>query len=201
MKIFDLTMVIDENTPVFPGDPKPDIRNVATIEKDGWNEKITTVRSHFSTHIDAPFHMLKGGKKLTAYPPEKFIGEAIVIDARGQNPIRSGLEGAKEGDIVFFWTGHSEKMHSSDFFKNNPVLSEETAEKLVGKKAKIIGIDSYTPDNAPYEIHKMLFRHDILIVENLVNLDKLAGKRFMCYALPLKIKDADGAPCRVIGII
>ena len=34
-----------------------------------------------------------------------------------------------------------------------------------------------------------------------VNLEKLNGKRFKCYMLPLKIQDADGAPCRVIGVL
>jgi len=81
------------------------------------------------------------------------------------------------------------------------VISRETAEKLIAKKIRIVGLDSLTPDNEPYDIHKMLFRHGILIVENLVNLDKLKGKRFKCYIMPLKIKDADGAPCRIIGIV
>jgi kynurenine formamidase len=65
----------------------------------------------------------------------------------------------------------------------------------------MVGLDSYSPDNEPFEIHKMLLKRDILIVENLVNLDRLVGKRFRCYVMPLKIQDADGAPCRVIGII
>jgi arylformamidase len=201
MKIYDLTMPIDENTPVFPGDAKQEIKNIATIKKDGWNEKLLTIRSHFSTHIDAPFHMIQNGKTLNDYPMEKFVGEAIIVDARGQNSIQSELECVQQNDIVLFYTGHAANAHSSDFFKNNPVLSKETASKLVEKKVKIIGIDSYTPDNAPYELHKMLFKHDILIVENLINLDKLLGKRFMCYILPLKLKDADGAPCRVIGVL
>lgn len=39
MKIVDLTMSIDEKTPVFPGNPKPKITQHATIAKDCWNEK------------------------------------------------------------------------------------------------------------------------------------------------------------------
>ncbi len=63
MRIIDLSILIDERTPVYPGDPKQDIKQIATIEKEGWNEKRITFNSHFSTHIDAPFHMLKDGKK------------------------------------------------------------------------------------------------------------------------------------------
>ena len=66
---------------------------------------------------------------------------------------------------------------------------------------KIVGIDSFSPDNEPFEVHKMFFKNEILIVENLVNLEKLNGKRFKCYIFPLKIQDADGAPCRVVGVL
>jgi arylformamidase len=37
-----------------------------------------------------------------------------------------------------------------------------------------------------------------LIIENLINLEKLLGKDFEIIALPLKI-DAHGAPARVIA--
>ena len=194
-------MPIDEKTPVFPGDQKQEIKQIATIKENGWNEKRLCINSHFSTHIDAPFHMLENSKKLTDFPLETFIGEAIVIDSRGQREIKPDLRAVKTNDIVFFFTGYTNKAYSDDFFKNNPIIPKETAQKLIDKKVKIVGLDSYTPDNEPFETHKLLFRHQILIVENLVNLGKLKGKRFMCYILPLKIRDADGAPCRVIGII
>ena len=160
-----------------------------------------TFSSHFSTHIDAPRHMLENGKTLSDFPIDKFVGDAIVIDVRGQNEIHSDLRGVKANDIVFFFTGHTNKQHSKKFFEGNPIISKETAQRLIKKRVKIVGIDSFTPDNHPYEIHKLFFKRDMLIVENLVNLEKLNGKRFKCYIFPLKIKNGDGAPCRVIGVI
>jgi len=200
MKIFDLSMPIDERTPVFPGDPKQEIKQTATIQSNGWNEKRITFNTHFSTHIDAPFHMLEDGKKLNDFPMETFLGDAIVIDARNQQEIKPSLDEVKPNDIVFFHTEHTKKAYSEDFFKDNPVIPVETAQQLIDKNIKIVGLDSFTPDNEPFETHKLFFKHDILIVENLVNLDKLVGKRFKCTILPLNITDADGAPCRVIGI-
>ncbi len=196
--ILDLTLVIDERTPVFPDDPLQEIQQIATIKEKGWNEKRLAFNSHFGTHIDAPFHMLVYGKKLDEFPLETFFGEAVVIDVRGQKEIHAELHEVKKGDIVFFCTGHSKNVYS-DYFYNNPVLSEETARKLVEKKVKIVGIDSFSPDNHPFTVHKILLGKDILIVENLVNLEKLAGERVECVILPLKIKDADGAPCRVVA--
>lgn len=200
MQLFDLSMPIDLKTPVFPGDPKQEIQQIATIKKNGWNEKRITFNSHFSTHIDAPYHMLSTGKKLTDFPLSTFIGEAMVIDARKQPVIEQRLDKVKPNDIIFFCTNHTKKAYSPDFFKNNPVISSKTANALVKRKVKIVGLDSFTPDNPPYDIHKLFFKHDILIVENLVNLESLVGQRFQCFILPLKIQDADGAPCRVVGI-
>lgn len=199
--IIDLTMTLDENTPTYPGDPKQEIKQLATVEKDGWNEKRLTFNSHFSTHIDAPLHMIKGGKTLTDFPIETFVGEAVVIDVRGQKEIQSDLEMVKENDIVFFLTDHTKKAYDKDFFENNPVITLKTAQKLVDKKIKIVGLDSFTPDNEPFETHKLFFKHDILIVENLINLGELNGKRFKCHILPLNIKNGDGAPCRVIATL
>src|SRR3989338_2813081 len=199
MEIFDLTMSIDERTPTFPGDPKQEIKQIATIGENGWNEKKLTFNSHFSTHIDAPFHMLENGKKLTDFSIETFMGDAIVIEMKNKN--EPNLDKVQAGDIVFFLTGQTKKAYSDNFFKDNLVITKETAQKLINKKVKIVGIDSFSPDNEPFEVHKMFFKNEILIVENLVNLEKLNGKRFKCYIFPLKIQDADGAPCRVVGVL
>jgi len=199
--IIDLTLSIDSKTPNWPGDPEIVIKQFSTVEKDAIGKKVLTFHSHFSTHIDAPSHMISNGKTLSDYLMEKFVGECIVLDVRGQKEIETNLDSVKEGDIVFFLTAHSDKVYEKDYFDRNPVLTPKTAQELVDKKIKMVGLDSPTPDNAPYTLHKLFLKHDILIVENLVNLKELAGKRFQCYVLPLKIKDGDGAPCRVIGVI
>lgn len=201
MKIFDLSMPVGVDTPVLPGGKLPEIWSLADIRDDGWNEKLLTISSHFSTHVDAPFHMIPDGKTLDDFPLRFLTGSAIAIDVRGRRVIESALNGVKPGDIVFFYTGFTDKPHGKEFPSSYPTLSEETARVLVDKHAKVVGLDSPSPDREPYPIHKTLLKKDILIVENLTNLGELAGKRFDCYILPLKIKDADGAPCRVIGVL
>jgi len=204
VKIIDLTMPLDNATPVYPGDPLPQINQIATIEEQGWNELSLKFNSHCGTHIDAPYHMLADGKKLDEFPIDSFIGSAIVVDGRKRNEkneIVAGLKQIKAIDFVFFCTGHVKNRYSQKYFENNPVISTKTAQELIEKKIKIAGIDSYTPDNEPFETHKLLFKHQIRIVENLVNLEQLIGKKFECTILPLNIKNADGAPCRVIAIL
>ncbi|MBI2572978.1 cyclase family protein [Candidatus Woesearchaeota archaeon] len=193
MKYHDLTLPFNSSIPPFPGDPATVIEHYATIEKEGWNELRITFNSHIGTHIDAPFHMIAKGKKLDQFPIETFIGECIVLTLD-----QPDLHLIKEGDIVLFYTGHIKKIGTKQFFEKNPIISLPLAQRLVERKVRIVGIDSYTTDNAPFYVHKFLFQKDILIVENLTKLETLVGKRGECIIAPLNISNADGAPCRVI---
>jgi kynurenine formamidase len=194
-------MPIDENIIVFPGTLKPIIKQISTIDVKGYNEKKFGFTSHISTHIDAPIHMLPNGKTLTDFSIDKFVGTSLILDVSGQKEIVADISKVEKEDIVFFYTNYNKNVYQQNYFENNPVISEETANDLIDKQIKIIGIDSFTPDNKPYKIHKMLLKNDILIVENLTNLEKILNKRFKSYILPLKIQDADGAPCRVVAEI
>lgn len=195
----DLTLPIDTSIPVFPGSPLPIIKQISTLEKKGWNEQQFTISSHFSTHIDAPRHMIANGKTLSDYPIESFIGKAIVFDVRGQSKIEVDVDIVKSNNIVFFNTGHINHLHDSTYFESNPVISSETIQCLIDKKISILGIDSFTPDNEPFLLHKELLENDIRIVENLAHLEQIPQQHFFCYIFPLNIKDADGAPCRVVA--
>ena len=65
----------------------------------------------------------------------------------------------------------------------------------------MVGMDTSSPDDPPFTVHKLLLAHDILIIENLANLSALVGvPRFDVIALPMKI-DAEAAPARVIAQI
>ena len=193
-------MPIDEKTPNFPGDPIIKIKR-HNVKEHKFGKTFLEIHSHISTHVDAPSHMIKNGKTLSDFPITKFAGEAIVIDARGQKRIEPNLSDVKAGDIVFFLTSHSDKAYEPDYFKNNPVITEKTAQKLIEKGISIIGLHSFTPDNEPYNVHKIFLKNDVLIVENLIDLNKLSGKRFQCFIMPMKITNADGAPCRVVGVL
>jgi kynurenine formamidase len=56
-------------------------------------------------------------------------------------------------------------------------------------------------DTVDFSNHKIFFGHEMLIVENLANLDKLEGKEFAISCLPLNIERGDGSPVRAFAII
>ena len=65
-------------------------------------------------------------------------------------------------------------------------------------------MDCPSPDRPPtttYPVHLHYRKTRVPHMENLCNLDKVAGKRFMFFGLPLKIRKGSGSPIRAIAIL
>lgn len=203
-KFIDLTQPLTEQTPVYPGDPKTKISPSAVIERDGYNDHFVSFGTHVGTHIDAPLHMIAGGKTLDQFPIEHFVGNGVVIDASSASK-EIGVEHMDNqtigsGDIVLFYTGWADRYQDPKYFEDYPPLSEALAQYLIERKIKMTGVDMCSPDKTPFNVHKILLANKILIIENLTNLDQLLGKKFTVYALPLKLK-LDAAQARVAARI
>ena len=69
--IIDLTMNLFNDVVPFPGFEPPEIKDVTTVSKEGWNVRRVSTNTHFATHIDAPYHMLPDGKRLEEYVMSK----------------------------------------------------------------------------------------------------------------------------------
>ena len=52
MKVFDLTHVTHNDMPVYAEPNRPDIKKVAIIEENGYQETLISVFSHNGTHQD-----------------------------------------------------------------------------------------------------------------------------------------------------
>jgi len=202
MKFVDLSVIINEDTPAYPGDSKIKISTNATFDKDTYNDHSVAFAIHSSgTHIDAPNHMVADGKTLDQIPLEYFIGRGCLIKKKNKIFDLETVRQAeiKEDDIVLFHTGMGEAYHKPEYYADTrPEMTEEIARYLVNSKVKMIGLDMCSPDLPPFSIHRILLNAGVLIIENLTNLAELKGKEFTVYALPLKLQ-LDGAPARVIA--
>jgi len=200
MQIIDLSVVINEQTPVYPGDPATKIVPAGVFAKDGWNDHYISFGTHVGTHVDAPMHMIEDGKGLNQIPLEQFTGPGRCIKVNGGFDLETIRQaGIQEGEIVLFDTGLGAKYHEQVYFEDYPAMSEEVAKYLVGQKVKMVGFDTCSADNQEgFPIHKILLGGDVLIIENLTNLNLLADKAFKVYALPLNL-EIDGSPSRVIA--
>ncbi len=205
MKYIDLTHTFVDAMPVFPGDPPTSLAQITSVEKEGYTDhKLTTVM-HVGTHMDAPLHMISGGKYMSDMPIERFVGPGVLVDVRNRKRIDvDALTGAviPPGAVVLLYTGMAEKYGSDEYTKSYPPITEGFAQAIVSAGAHMIGMDMLNPDTEEsYPIHKVLLSHDILIIENLTNLESLSAVTdFEVMAFPMKLH-ADAAPVRVIARI
>jgi kynurenine formamidase len=210
--IVDLTHTIEPEMPVYPGTPSPSMEAACTVERDGYRETMLHMVSHTGTHMDAPCHLLPGGETLDAMAPDRFCGNAAVVDVshlgeRGiitEELLRTRQEELQQAEFVLFYTGWEQKWGKPDYFSAFPVMDEEAARFLVSCGMKGVGTDAISVDPvemAHLPVHRVLLGAGMVIVENL-RLQKLAGgRRGRFYALPLKYRNADGAPVRAVAEI
>jgi len=201
MQYIDLTMPINQQMPVDPADPPPKLEVVAEVAKDGYTLHNLTIGTHMGTHMDAPIHMIEGGKTLDQFGVEAFVGRGRLITLADKTYDLEAVKaaGIQAGDSVLFQTGMSGLTQDPAYFLDYPAMPEDVARYLAEKRVKIVGVDASGPDHEPFPVHKILLGADVLIIENLTNLQALQGKEFTVYALPIKLQ-VDGAPARVIAV-
>ncbi|MFH1644501.1 MAG: cyclase family protein [bacterium] len=200
--IIDLTHKFTKIMPVCRFDEPASIKKIKNLKKDKYNDWQLVTGMHVGTHIDGPGHLTNSKILLSDFSVDKFIGNGFLIDARNKKIDESLLKKMpnKKDLIVLILTGFDKKFGSQEYFENHPILSPCFAQKLIEQKIKMIGIDFFSPDKYPFEIHKMFFKNNILIIENLTNLEKLLDvKNFKVFALPLKT-ETDSALARVVAI-
>lgn len=225
MEIIDLSHTIHDGMQIYPGDPAPLIGRGLTHEKDYCHVDLLKLGSHTGTHIDAPYHFLKDGKRIDEIPVQRFIGSGILIDVSAKSDgeaiestdLDSYASEIKKGDFVILKTGWDRYFGTSRYLQH-PFLNSTGAELLVEVGAALVGIDALNIDSSSragmdheggagdgelqedddYPAHDILLGNDILIVENLCNLDKVMQPRGIYSFLPLKLKGSDGSPIRAV---
>ena len=209
MKIIDLTHIIKEEMPVFPGTESPTIERYS-YEKYGFRGAKLSMLSHTGTHMDAPAHMLEDGLYLDELEIDQFIGTAIVIDCTDvvrditSEHLKEHEEKISSVDFVLLRTDWDKKWGTLSYFKKFPALTEEAAKYLTKFDLKGLGVDSISVDlmtSKDFKVHKILLSKNMVMIENLMNLEKVQGEIFTLSVLPLKTIKADGSPIRAIAMI
>jgi kynurenine formamidase len=201
-KLIDLSYIIEDNMPVYPGDSVTSLKQVKVLQEDFYNNYRLDISMHSGTHIDSPMHLTESKEYIYEMPLETFIGNGCIIDVRNQPIIREKpeyKESIKENSIVLLYTGWDEEYGKNFYYDNHPIVDISLSKLLIEKNIKMLGIDMPSPDRYPFETHKLLFKNNICIMENLRNLDKLLGvPSFEVIAFPLKMR-ADSSMARVIA--
>ena len=206
MRIYDISLPISPDLPVWPGDPSVQLERFARIE-DGETANVSRVAMgvHTGTHVDAPYHFLADGSKVEQMQLKILIGRAYVVHLPETTLITAQVLQAAgippRTRRLLFKTRNSEHWsnHTPGFQEDFVALSADGARYLVERGVRLVGVDylSVAPFNDAVPTHQILLQAGMIIVEGL-DLSRVAQGRYTLYCLPLFLKGADRAPARAI---
>jgi arylformamidase len=206
MHVYDISVGIHPDMPVWPGDPPLELSRVSAISAGG-NANVSRLSCsvHTGTHMDAPLHFVDGAASIESIPLKVLIGRAYVVHLPKTAVIDAAcLEAAEippRTKRVLFRTRNSalwargETKFQTDFV----AIDLSGAEWLVRKGAQLVGVDylSVAPYKRSKGVHETLLKAGVAVVEGL-DLSKVSQGRYTLYCLPLKLVGSDGAPARAV---
>jgi arylformamidase len=206
MAIYDITVPIRADMPVYEGDPNVDIAAWSALANgDSSNVSFLHFGAHTGTHVDAPAHFIKDAGRIDALALESLIGPARVVRVPDDvNEI--GPEFLAQCDLdrverLIFHTRNS-AFWNEGFRKDFTHLLPEAAEILVDSGIKLVGTDYLSIEkfhSGHHRTHLTLLSRQVIIVEGL-NLSDVPAGDYELICLPLRIAGGagDGAPARVV---
>ncbi len=206
MRIYDISVGVSPDMPVWPGDPPLILEPLKSIA-DGAHANVSRLACsvHVGTHIDAPRHFIDGAKGVDKLSLNVLMGRAYVINLPEALVIDAAiLESAgipPRTRRVLFKTRNSRywAMGERQFQKDFVAIDASGAQWLVRKRVQLVGVDylSVAPFGHGIQTHKILLGAGTVIVEGL-NLSEVSQGRYKLYCLPIKLIGSDGAPARAI---
>lgn len=206
-KIIDLTLPINNKMGGVTITP------AKILDVDGWNATTLNLYSHSGTHMDAPLHFGVNAQTIDKLPTERLISEAWVVNLTHIKPkeeilishLDAIVDDFKAGQSIILHTGWSAKLGTAAYRDDLPRISVELANWLGEKKVNILGVEPPSVADVNNidevtEIHHILMKNDIIVVEGLCNLEQITVQKVTLIALPLKVEGGDGAPSRVIAL-
>jgi kynurenine formamidase len=215
IRAVDLSLAIDADTQVYPGDPHVRLRTAATIEADGFNLLHVEMGSQSGTNCDAPYHFLPSGARIDEVDLALFAGTGVVIDVRGKQPraeitvddVAPYLSALGPGKIALFHTGWSAH-YGTDAFFDHPYLGAAACSVLLDHGVRtfcldVLNIDETPDDTHPgvgFPVHLLVARAGGIVVENLTALEQIDFADPLITVFPLRLTGADGSPTRAVAL-
>ncbi|ODM93024.1 Kynurenine formamidase [Orchesella cincta] len=229
-KFIDLTHAFNNQTMSWPGR-----KSSWYLETEGFTaggfwvaSKGFCTSEHTSTHIDAPYHFSKEGRKLHELPLEDLIDiPGVMIDIYDKvHKFKDGKLNVIENyaltqDDVIEWeekneekdleaaaaptnnTVDDDKTIPLDVNLNFPSFDVSSARYLAVERQVLgVGVDalSIDPGNTKtFPSHRLFASRNIYMLEMVANLHALPPKGFNLWVVPFKIDFGTGAPTRVLA--
>lgn len=209
----DLTYPLSVETPRAGVFPEPSFQRVRSMPAHPNNVTEMRMVVHIGTHVDSPRHFFLDGPACEEIPLERLAGPGVVLAfEKGAQDIICAADLnvhahlVQPGDIVAITTGWA-RFAGTPQYHEHPHLSADAARWLLEHGVKLAAFDVATPDlpvsrrpeGYDFPVHHTLLSQGVLIAENVVGLDALAGQRVEFAFHALNIRDSDGAPARVLA--
>lgn len=207
MKIFDVTVAVSDEVPIYEGDPRVSIDSVRQIAGgDAANVSNLCFGAHTGTHVDAPNHFIEGTRRLEDLDVAKMIGPCRVVEVEdsvisiepSHLPDLGGIE------RILFKTRNSQFWNDSSagFRTDFTYVSTDAARVMAEAGVKLVGVDYLSVEefgSKDHATHKTLLAKEVVILEGL-DLREVPAGDYELICLPLKYVGGtgDGAPARTI---
>ena len=211
-KIYDISIPVTKDLVVWPGDPEVTIRQMSSMaEGDPYNVSQIRMSVHTGTHIDAPLHFLKDGKRIGEIPLDKLIGKVLVMELEEDVDVISSAVLASHPQIdalktipkVLFKTRNSRLWQEwgTSFNPEYVALDSSGAKFLSELDLDLIGVDclsvaAFHDETVP---HRVLLERETVLLEG-INLAEVPAGTYTLYCLPVNLAECEGAPARAVLI-
>ena len=192
MRIIDISPLVTESSPVYPGDDPLSLR---FAENAHCRVGALSMSAHLGAHVDAPLHLKRSGD-ISEIELSALLGPCQVIELQKNFAIEAADLPEIDSSRVLIKTGFKSSVWTDSF----PYLLLSAVEKLMDAGVRVIGIDTPSIDAGADETlpsHVLAIDAGILILENL-DLSAARAGHYELVALPLKIKGLDASPVRAV---
>ena len=222
IRYFDHKQTAEEVCQFFPGLKVDDLP-----DREGWAIEWIKLSTHCGTHLDAPIHFSENGITVEKIVVGELVVPLAVIDVR--KPAEKDADYLMTVEDVLTWEKRFKKLpnnccvammsgwgqHVGNAAKftgkdaagsfHFPGFSPELAEWLL-KERKVLGIasDTLSLDNGPskdFKTHHIWLPSGRWGLENVANLERVPPSGGTLVVGVPKVKDATGAPVRLIALV
>ena len=204
MKLIDVSVPLDSNTPTYPGNTPFTLEGTKRIARgDSSNVSTLHLSAHAGTHVDAPRHFFDNAAAAESLPLEMLLGRTRVAEVRSRKGIdvdELGRLNLSEDIRVLFKTVNSKYWGMAEFHQDYIGVTDAGARYLVEHGIKVVGVDYLSVEvfkqpGAP--AHHTLLGGGVIVIEGL-NLRDVEPGMYEMFCLPLPVVGSDGAPARVV---
>jgi kynurenine formamidase len=225
-RVIDLTHTLTPEFPTFFGVPGITIERKYTFKKDGANVNWWHVLEHAGTHVDAPFHFSETGAAIEEIAAEQLVVPLAVVDISAKAARDVDYAMTRE-DIAAWEARHGRLPNGCCVAMHSGWARHVRTEKFAGRDAAGVmhfpgiqpaaakwllqernvaglAVDTLSLDHGPskdFKTHSVWLPAGRWGIENIANLDQVPATGTTLVVGAPRVKDATGAPARMLALI